>query len=75
MEERRQQTVLQEQDKQILQLWTYQSPKRQGSYLNTENVTALKIPTDGHAWEGLISEERLLPLWEITRCNPSTREL
>lgn len=41
MEERRQLAVLQQQEKQILQLWAYQTPKRQGPYLNTENMTAV----------------------------------
>lgn len=40
MEERRQQAVLQEKEKQILQLWAYQTPK-QRVYLNTENMTAV----------------------------------
>lgn len=41
-----------------------ETPKRQGPYLSDENVTcsALKIPKDTHALEGLVSEERLPPL-------------
>lgn len=41
-----------------------ETPKRQGPYLSNENVTcsALKIPKDAHAQEGLVSEEGLLPV-------------
>lgn len=41
-----------------------ETPKRQGSYLSNENMTcsALKIPKDARAQEGLVSGERLLPL-------------
>lgn len=74
MEDRRQQVVVEwEKDTAAVALSNSQETR---PHINTENMTAVHYKSkDGHAWEGLISEERLLPLWKIRRCNPSTHEL